>query len=115
MANWLLDKFGGSFTLLADNHPEGQLNPDYLWNGKIWDLKTLTTDKIYTLKKSIKYGVEQIAENPGGVIVDLSKSPLGSNDVIKALKISEEKDGLTVVKGRKFLIKKDEKAEVFTK
>lgn len=115
IAKWLLEKFGGSITLLADNNPDGELNPDYIWNGKIWDLKSPVTDKMNTLKKRVKHGVEQIAANPGGVIVDLSKSTLGSKDVIEVLHTAERIDGLKVVKGTKFIIKKNDEIEVFTK
>lgn len=73
-ADWIQYVFGGDIICLADDHPEGELNPDYLWNGKLWDLKSPTSSRDSTIKKRIKHGIEQIAENPGGVIIDITNS-----------------------------------------
>ncbi len=42
--------------------------PDYLWNGKLWDLKTATTEK--SANSAIRHGLRQIWNNPGGIILD---------------------------------------------
>lgn len=44
-------------------------NPDYLWNDELWDLKNCSTSK--ALDSSVRKGLLQIAENPGGIIVEL--------------------------------------------
>ena len=43
-------------------------NPDYLWNGKFWDLKTITSEK--AANTAIKRCQSQIKNNPGGVMLD---------------------------------------------
>lgn len=74
-AKWIYDTFGGDITLLAEDHPEGKPNPDYLWRSKYWDLKSLETHKPNTVDKRIRHGVSQIQEMPGGLILDFSESP----------------------------------------
>jgi len=41
---------------------------DYLWRGKLWDLKTVTTEKAANF--AVRKGMKQIRENPGGIILD---------------------------------------------
>lgn len=86
-AEWLKKTFGGEITLLVDNHPDGEPNPDFLWNGKLWDLKTPSTSNKNTIDKRIHHGVWQIQDNTGGVIVDLSESKL---DFAESIKIVDE-------------------------
>ena len=45
-------------------------NPDYRWNGKLWDLKT--PSKIKNLGKLVQKGLSQIFTSPGGLIIDVS-------------------------------------------
>ena len=57
----------------------GKRMPDYLWNGKMWELKTLSTEK--AVDSALRKGLKQIIENPGGIILNyvgdsLSKSLL---------------------------------------
>jgi len=82
MANWIFDTFGGDIIMLADNNDDGEYNPDYLWNGKLWDLKTPRTESEVTLEKRIRHGINQIEINTGGVILDFSKSKLSLPDGI---------------------------------
>ena len=108
-ADWIIDKFGGEIILLADNHVKGEPNPDYLWNGKIWDLKSPETSNENTIDKRIQHGIWQIKENTGGVIVDLSKSSLSFNEALKivdkyGLKRSKETTDFIVKKGEDFRV-----------
>lgn len=78
-AEWLRATFGGDIMLLAEI--ERTLTPDYLWRGKLWDLKTPLTDKENTIENRISHGLKQIFDTPrpekaGGLILDFSKSPL---------------------------------------
>ena len=68
-AKWLHDTFGGDIKLLPENNPEGQSNPDYLWNGKLWDLKS--PESLNGVSKRLKHGLEQINSNPGGIVIDI--------------------------------------------
>ena len=42
--------------------------PDYIWNSKLWDLKTATTEK--SANSLIRKGLHQIEDNPGGIFLD---------------------------------------------
>ena len=94
--------FGGDITLLADNNPEGECNPDYLWNNKLWDLKSPTSSKHSTLEKRIKHGIDQIAKNPGGVIIDITESQTNIGEIEK---IVNEIAPRKAVKNTDFIIK----------
>ena len=77
IAEWAADKFGGKIELLKDSG-EG-LSPDYRWDGRLWDLKTPTGGK-NAIDQRIRHGVNQINNNPGGIIVDLSKNPMNAKE-----------------------------------
>lgn len=79
-ANWIYKTFGGELRCLNEKDDDGVLNPDYMWNGALWDLKTPTTSKKDTLDKRIRHGLEQIESNPGGLMIDFSNSKLGLED-----------------------------------
>lgn len=69
IAGWIYETFGGDITLLAER--DGQKNPDYKWNGKLWDLKTPEEIKFSSIQRLTRTGIHQIESNPGGIIVDL--------------------------------------------
>ena len=68
MAKLLHDKFGGDIKVLVDVNEDKIKTPDYVWRDKFWDLKTVTTEK--SADSAIRKGLKQIAENPGGIILD---------------------------------------------
>lgn len=45
--------------------------PDYLWNGKYWELKTITTEK--AADSALRKALKQIENKPGGIILDFQK------------------------------------------
>ena len=54
-ALWLLETFGGEIILLKQNGGYMIKNPDYKWNGKLWELKGIHTNFFrYSYQKSIK-------------------------------------------------------------
>lgn len=65
-AEWLHKRFGGEIKLL--NRSNEKKSPDYNWNGKLWDLKTVSTEK--AANSAIRSGIHQIEEKPGGVILN---------------------------------------------
>ena len=84
MAHWLSENIGGTITLINEKNKPNQKTPDYLWNGKFWDLKTITTEK--AADSAIRHGLKQIIENPGGLILDYNGNKLDKiklNDVIE--------------------------------
>lgn len=75
-AQWFHRVFKGELVLLAEKNPRGISNPDYLWNGKLWDLKSPTTKKYNTLDGRICVGLDQIRRNYGGLMIDFTGSEL---------------------------------------
>lgn len=67
-AEWLHKTLGGDIHVFEEIHENKRKNPDYLWNGKLWDLKTITSEK--AANTAIKRGQNQIKNNPGGVMLD---------------------------------------------
>ena len=68
MAGWLHNAFGGDITLLTEINEQMVKTADFLWRGKLWDLKTVTTEKAANF--AVRKGLKQIRENPGGIILD---------------------------------------------
>ena len=67
-ADWLHSYYGGDIRLLNEINQDKVPTPDYLWNNRLWDLKSVTTEK--AANSAIRKGLKQIAGNPGGVILD---------------------------------------------
>ena len=71
-ATWLHSTLGGDITMLAETKISKMA--DYLWNGKLWDLKSVTTEK--AANAAVRKGLKQIDSNPGGIFLDF-----GNNDI----------------------------------
>ena len=66
-AGWLHSTLGGDIRLIKKN--DDTKSPDYEWNGKLWDLKSpQKTEK--AANSAVRKGIEQIKNNPGGVMLD---------------------------------------------
>lgn len=83
VANLLFNTFGGNIKLLNESNIAGQMMPDYLWNGKLWDLKTVTTEK--SADSAIRKGLKQIISNQGGVILDYRGKEINQDILIKTI------------------------------
>jgi len=71
-AKWVHETFGGDINVNVEKQEKhGVSNPDYLWRVKLWDLKE--PEQLTGANGRIKHGVHQIADNPGGVMLDLWK------------------------------------------
>lgn len=81
VAKFLHSKFGGSIKLLKEANKDKVKTPDYLWNGKLWDLKTTTSEK--AADGAIKRGLVQIAPNPGGIILDYRGYNIDINNMLE--------------------------------
>lgn len=69
IAKKIHETFGGDITLVREkDEDEGVKNPDYIWRGKLWDLKQPTS--VNAVDRRVRKGLKQIADNPGGLIVD---------------------------------------------
>ena len=64
-------------------------SPDYVWNDKLWELKTPEGPK--NIHKLIEKAIKQISSNvlnypPGGIIIDLSKVDVNLEEAINIIK-----------------------------
>lgn len=80
-AKLLFDKFGGEIVLKTEK--DKQKNPDYEWNGALWDLKSTTTEK--AANSAIKSGMEQIRSNPGGIVLNFEDNAFSMSELIKVI------------------------------
>ena len=80
MAEWLLENFGGNIHLLNESQEDKVKMPDFEWNGKLWDLKDISTAK--AADSAIRKGLKQIDSNPGGIILDLVSDDIQIEDLL---------------------------------
>ena len=83
MAKFLNGKFGGDVQLLKEVNEDKVKTPDFLWNGKMWDLKTVTTEK--SADTAVRKGLKQIKENPGGIVLDYRGKNISEEGVRKVI------------------------------
>lgn len=69
VAEWIHRTFGGNVRLLKESVQRGVKMPDYVWNNRNWELKTVHS--INSADKSLQHAIKQIQDNPGGVILNL--------------------------------------------
>lgn len=67
-AQWLHDTLGGDIVLLQETGGLFEKTPDFLWRQKGWELKSTTTEK--SADSALRKALKQIADNPGGVILN---------------------------------------------
>lgn len=82
-AQWLHDHLGGDIVLLNESNVEGIKRPDYLWNQSLWDLKTASSEK--SANSSIRHGLQQIRENPGGIILNFEDRDFSPSELWKVI------------------------------
>ncbi len=91
VAEYIFNHFGGDIVLLKSNNEEKR--PDYLWNGKLWELKNPSSYS--AVNKRLRKGLLQIRSNPGGVIIDL-----GNNNLELQAVVDEIDDRIRQSKGK---------------
>lgn len=69
MADWLHRTLGGDIKLLKESKEQGSKTPDFLWNGRNWELKGVTT--LNSIDRATREAAKQIQDNPGGIILNL--------------------------------------------
>lgn len=80
MANFLHALFGGNITILKEANLQGVKTADFLWNDKLWDLKSVTSEK--AADSAIRKGLKQIKDNPGGIILDYRKQNVSLDKIL---------------------------------
>lgn len=83
MAAWLRDTFGGDVRLLTEVNAQKVKTADFLWRGRLWDLKTVSTEKAANF--AIRKGLKQIRENPGGIILDYRGHAIDLDELAKVI------------------------------
>ena len=67
-AEWVHNTLGGDIHVRKEANQQNVKDPDYMWNGKLWDLKTFSTEK--AANTAVQRGIDQIKHNPGSVMLD---------------------------------------------
>ena len=80
VAEWLKQKFGGNIVVQSESSKDGERRSDYLWNGKLWELKGPTTVK--APDSALRKGMTQILSNPGGIILDFKDSDISIDEAL---------------------------------
>lgn len=103
-AMWLFEKFGGDIRVLNESKQFNVKTADFLWNGKLWDLKDITSAK--AADSAIRKGLKQIESSPGGIILNLTTDDI---DVDELLKHAGNRIKRSSKSGIDILIKQDDK------
>lgn len=78
MANWIANTFGGTIELIPESQ---EMTPDYIWEGKLWELKSPSTEK--AVDAALRKGIKQINSNPGGIILNFKSGNINMTEVEK--------------------------------
>ena len=78
-ANLIQKEIGGNVTMI--NEDNNKMTADMLWNDKLWELKGVTSKT--SIDNAVRHGLKQIAENPGGIILNIDKCELNDSDIVK--------------------------------
>ena len=107
VSTWMLRNFGGNINLLKESTSDGIHTPDYLWDGKLWDLKSPEGNGKRTIDNQFKTIDKQIAPAPGGMIMDCSKLKFSNDEIIskisKRIRLNNF-DGDVIIKRKETII-----------
>ena len=73
-AQWIHDTFGGDLSLLTEAKEMDRKTPDFEWRSRLWELKT--TSSLNAVDQAVRGALKQIANNPGGIIIDARQANL---------------------------------------
>lgn len=107
-ARWLHKTFGGNLTLLKESTRQGVKTADYLWNGRLWERKGISSSKFGTIDLRIRIALGQIMEKRGGIVLDFSDSEMNMEKIMNhvARSLKERAHGKTdiIIKKRETYI-----------
>lgn len=78
-AQVLSEFFGDEIIVLEESKINNVKNPDYLWRGKHWEQKKVSS--VAAVDTALRNAMKQIEENPGGVVLDISDANGTLNDI----------------------------------
>ena len=79
----MIKELGGLIHLRAERNGPNEKTPDYTWNGKDWEQKTVSGTT--SVDNAIRKGAKQIAVNPGGIVLNMGESETKDGDVQAAI------------------------------
>lgn len=82
-AETLSEFFGEEIIVLEESKINGIKNPDYLWRGKNWEQKKVSSVK--AIDTTLRNAMKQIKDNPGGIVLDISDVDGNLNDIYAAI------------------------------
>lgn len=82
-ANWVANNYGGTVELLERSKESGVKTPDYRWDNKLWELKTVSTVK--APDSALRKGIQQIQKNPGGIILNFGKNEVNFEETMEVI------------------------------
>ena len=83
VAEILHSVIGGDIKLLEETNTPRKKRPDYIWRGKMWELKTVSNEK--AAHHAIRKGLKQITDNPGGLILNYGKNTINPKSCAKTI------------------------------
>lgn len=106
-ARWLLKKFDGIVYLVTESDQKNTKLPDFIWGGRLWDLKTPVGCGKRTIDNQFKKIRKQIGNNPGGIIIDCSFTDLDPEYILEAVSkrmVLCKLEGDVIIKKKDFVI-----------
>lgn len=109
-AQWLHTHLGGGIVLLNEANNYKAMTPDYIWNDKLWDLKTVSTEK--SANSAVRHGLKQIQENPGGIILNYEQNTISLETLKDVLRkrltasATQDVDILVICKEKLFTVQR---------
>lgn len=83
IAEWLHSTFGGDIKLLNESDVLGVKMPDFIWRGKLWELKTTSTRN--ATDNAVRKAIKQIQDNPGGIILDYGENEINLEALVTVI------------------------------
>ena len=77
----IYQQFGGDISMPPETWQEGVKNPDYIWRRKYWEEKEPRANTKNAISKNVREAIHQIANNPGGVILDVGESTMPLEEI----------------------------------
>lgn len=87
VAMYLKERFGGNIKILQENNIERKFvkQPDYLWNGKYWELKNCTSLKSIDTRTHVAIKQLRDKTNIGGIILKINNIKNTNNEILSKI------------------------------
>jgi len=115
VANVMQKIYGGNIKVLEESNIPGIKRPDYLWNGKYWELKTLYKPKAYD--SAVRSGLEQLTreyniDKAEGIVLDCSNIEIDFDFALSTIENRIKRSGKTLKSLDVMLIKGEEVLDI---